>query len=295
MAPGLGGTISGSCLEGTLSNKMSRNWSRGFACAAMALGMSAGFAPAAHAKEFQFTLSGIFNGTSAITDTLDAGSMGANVLTANEAFTMTASFDSSAIAFGIPGFFNAYVPQSITLSVGGTTYSVATISQSALQGFTVAIFETGAFGHVGAGFLANPPADGAGIIGDFLASSPTITLPDLVSANYTAANYFGVGVASGPCPGANSNGACLPLGTPNNVVPIPVDGGLYSLTLGNYSLTNPLYEHVPGIPPSTFNPTPFTATLTAVPEPSTWALLLLGFAGLAVAGSLTRRKADLAA
>jgi PEP-CTERM motif len=261
----------------------------------MALGMSAGLGTCAHSEEFQFTLSGIFNGTSAITDTLDAGPMGANVLTADEAFTMTAEFNSSDVAFGIPGLFNSYTPQSITLSVGGKTYSVATNAQNAAQGFTVAIFETGAFGHVGAGFLANPPADGAGIIGDFLASSPTFTLPNLVSASYTAANYFGVGVASGPCPGASSNGVCQPPGTPNDVVPIPVDGGLYSLTLGNYSLTNPKYEDFPGIPPSTFNPIPFTATLTAVPEPSTWAMLVAGFAGLAAAGTVRRRKADLAA
>ena len=153
-------------------------------------------------------------------------------------------------------------------------------------------------GHVGAGFLANPMDDGAGIIADFLASSPTFTLPNLVSANYTAANYFGVGFGSGPCPSPppDSNGVCVPATDKNTVVPIPLNGGAFELTLGEYSLTNPLYENVPGIPPSTFNDNPFTASLTAVvPEPSTWALLLVGFAGLAAAGSVARRKARLAA
>jgi PEP-CTERM motif len=281
-------------LEGILPI-LSRKLLRGFAPAALAIGLSAALGTCAHSEEFRFTLSGVFNGTPTITDSLTAGA-GPNLLTENDPFTLTATFDSSAVAFGIPFFFNAYVPQSVTLSVGGTDYSVATISQNAVQGFTVAIFETGFMGHVGAGFLANPFDDGAGIIADFLTSSPSFALPNLVSASYTAANYFGVGFGSGPCPSPppDGSGACVPAGDKNTTVPIPLDGGVSELTLGEYSLTNPIYSGVPGIPPSTFNPNLFTATLTAVPEPSTWALLLVGFAGLAAAGSLARRKADLA-
>jgi PEP-CTERM motif len=278
---------------------LNRKLLRGLAPAALAIGLSAALGSGAHAEEFRFTLSGVFNGTPDITDSLNTVSPGGpNLLTANDPFTLTAEFDSSAVVFGIPGFFNAYAPQSITLSVGGTTYSVATNSQNPAQGFTVAIFETGFMNHVGAGFLANPAADGAGIIADFLASSPTFTLPNLVSANYTAANYFGVGFGSGPCPSPppDGSGACVPAGDINTVVPIPLNDGAFELTLGEYSLTNPLYENVPGIPPSTFNDNPFTASLTAVvPEPSTWALLLVGFAGLAAAGGVARRKARLAA
>jgi hypothetical protein len=277
---------------------LSRKLLRGFAPAALAIGLSAALGTCAHSEEFRFTLSGVFNGTPAVTDSLNTVSpAGPNLLVANDPFTLTAEFDSSAVVFGIPGFFNAYAPQSITLSVGGTTYSVATNSQDAVKGFTVAIFETGFMGHVGAGFLANPALDGAGIIADFLTSSPTFTLPNLVSANYTAANYFGVGFGSGPCPSPppDGAGACVPAGDKNTTAPIPLDGGVSELTLGEYSLTNPIYSDVPGIPPSTFNPNLFTATLTAVPEPSTWALLLVGFAGLAAAGSLARRKGELAA
>jgi PEP-CTERM motif len=35
-------------------------------------------------------------------------------------------------------------------------------------------------------------------------------------------------------------------------------------------------------------------SVTAVPEPSTWAMLLVGFAGLGLAGYRQRRKASLA-
>jgi PEP-CTERM motif len=286
--------------EGTLSNKIGRNLSRGIACAAMALGMSAGFAPAAHAERFVFTLSGIFNGTSAITDTLAAGPMGVNLLTANEPFTMTGVFDtaSGSLLPPIPVFngFVDYAATSVTLTVGGVTYNVATYDGSLPgggPGLTVAIFDTtsifGFPGHVAAGFLQNPLADGAGIIGDWIGSTPSFPVSGLTNAEYTTADYFGVGVGSGPCPGPSAGGVCQPPGTPNNVVPIPVEGGL-SLTLGNYDLNNPS-NMIPENP----NPFLFSATLTAVPEPSTWALLLVGFAGLAVAGSLARRKADLAA
>jgi hypothetical protein len=280
-----------------LSNKIGRNLSRGIACAAMALGMSAGFAPAAQAARFVFTLSGIFNGSSTITDTLDAGPMGTNVLTANEPFTMTGLFDTSSGSLlpPIPVFkgFVDYAALSVTLTVGGVTYNLATYDGSMPgggPGLTVAIFDTtsmfGFPGHVGAGFLQNPLADGAGIIGDWTNSTPPFSVSGLSSAQYTTADYFGVGVGSGPCPGASMNGVCS---VPNLVVPIPVEGGL-SLTLGNYELNNPS-NMIPVNP----NPFSFSATLTAVPEPSTWALLLVGFAGLAAAGTVRRRKTDLAA
>ena len=255
--------------------------------ALLALGATA-CAGAAQAGVGVFTLSGVFNGTPAITDTITGPS--APTLTANEAFTLTALFDTSAVVFSIPGF-NAYAPTAITLTVGGQSYSVATYGQSPISGLTVAIFDsTGMFGppgHVGAGFIANPAADGAGIVGDWNASSPSFTLPNLVSADYTTANYFGVGFGSGPCPmpPPGPGGACVPAGDVNTVVPIPLDGGLYSLTLGEYSLNNPS-NMIPENPNSNL----FSAQLT-VPEPSTWAMMILGFAGLCFAGYRGSRKA----
>ena len=286
-------------LEGTLPIIMNGNSSRGFVSAALAIALSS--ASAFPAQADTFTLHGVFNGTTTepltgagtpvITDTLNAVPGGANILTANEPFTLTGIFDPSNVVFHLPPGptgFSAYSPESVTLAVGGTTYSVETFSENATSGFTVAIFD-GTFtpGHVGAGFLANPPMDGAGIISDWLTSSPPFLLPTLVNASYTTANYFGVGFGSGPCPppGFNPDGTCIS-GEPNTVVPIPLNGGLFELTLGTYQLNNPS-NMIPLNPNENF----FSAELT-VPEPSTWAMMVIGFTGLAIVAGLcpARRK-----
>jgi hypothetical protein len=279
--------------------------SRGLAVAAVSVGLSAGLAPAAQALD-TFTLHGVFNGTTTdpttgtgtpvITDTVNAGPGGANILTANEPFTMTGVFDPSNVVFNFFQGFNAYAPLSVTLAVGGVTYSVETYGQDSTTGFTVALFDkTSIFSvepdgsiHVAAGFLQNPPADGAGIIADFTNSNPDFLVTNLVNADYPATNYYGVGFGSGPCPppGPGPGGACI-VGV-NTVVPIPLDNGLYSLTLGNYDLNNPSN----GIPDNP-NGNLFSATLM-VPEPSTWVMMAVGFACLAFGGVRQARNARLA-
>lgn len=272
---------------------------RGLGAAALSVGLSAALAPAAQAGEWEFTLQGVFNGTTSgatpPTDTLNAVPGGANVLTANEPFTLTAVFNSSNIVFNMYPGFNAYGPSSVTLTVGGQVYSVETYGQSSTSGLTVALFDpTYGAGHVAAGFLANPPHDGAGIIGDFTSSTPTLDLSNLAqypSYQWPTSAYFGVGFGSGPCPSGfdPASGACIPSTDMNTVVPIPLDGDQYELTLGTYDLNNPS-NTIPVNP--NFNL--FSASLTSVPEPSTWALLLIGFAGLASAGLRIGRKAPLA-
>jgi hypothetical protein len=284
--------------------------SRGLAVAAVSVGLSAALAPAAQALD-TFTLHGVFNGTTTdpttgtgtpvITDTVNAGPAGANILTANEPFTLTGVFDPSNVVFNFFQGFNAYAPLSVTLAVGGQTYSVETYGQDPTTGFTVALFDkTSIFGggtpgtpgnHVAAGFLQNPPADGAGIIADFTDSNPNFLVTNLVNADYPAGNYFGVGFGSGPCPppGPGPGGVCQPPSAPNAVVPIPLDGGLYSLTLGNYDLNNPSN----GIPDNP-NGKLFSATLM-VPEPSTWVMMAVGFAFLAFGGFRKARNVHLGA
>ena len=284
--------------------------SRGLTVAAISVGLSAGLAPAAQALD-TFTLNGIFNGTTTdpttgtgtpvITDTLNAGPGGANILTANEPFTMTGVFDPSNVVFDVFTGFNAYAPLSITLTVGGASYSVETYGQNSTTGLTVALFDkTSIFGggtpgtpgnHVAAGFLQNPPADGAGIIADFTNSNPNFLVADLVNAEWPTSDYFGVGFGSGPCPppGPLPNGSCQPPGTLNTVVPIPLDGGLHSLTLGTYDLNNPSN----GIPDNP-NGNLFSAAL-ATPEPSTWVMMVAGFACLAIGGFRRARNARIAA
>ena len=203
--------------------------SRGLTVAAVSVGLSAGLAPAAQALD-TFTLHGVFNGTttdpttgtgtSVITDTVNAGPGGANILTANEPFTMTGAFDPSNVVFNFFQGFNAYAPLSVTLAVGGQTYSVQTYGQDSTTGFTVALFDkTSSSAAVlrapraitsAAGFLQNPPPDGAGIIADFTNSNPNFLVTNLVNAEWPTSDYFGVGFGSGPVPspGPGPGGVC---------------------------------------------------------------------------------------
>lgn len=270
--------------------------SRGLAAAAIAVGLSAALAPGAQATEFKLTLSGVFNGTGANpttnpTETLTPTGGGANLLTtANEAFTLTGIFNTSTGSLlppppppGMMGFpsqgFVDYAASSVTLSVGGTSYSVST---SITEGLTVAIFDqTQIFGpgHYAAGFIQNPLPDGAGIVGDFLTASPDYLVTDLVPTTY--GSYFGAGFGSGVCGGGPGSGVDC------ETDKILLDDNLFQLTLGTYDLENP-DNGVPifpvPTPPNFQNDHFFSASLTAVPESSTWVLLLVGFAGLGIAG-----------
>ena len=281
--------------------------SRSLAVAAL-LTSSAALAPAALALD-TFTIRGVFNGTTTdpttgagtpvITDTITGA--GAPTLTDNEKFTLTGVFDPSNVAFNLyPGFY-AYSPLSVTLTIYPTgmssqSFTVQTYSQSHTTGFTVAIFDStyaAGSGHFAAGFLQDPPNDGAGIIGDWLTGDPppSWTVSNLTNYEWTTSSYFGVGFASGRCPNSfdPATGACIPSADENTIVPIPLDGGLYDLTLGVYDLNNP-NNFIPDNP----NDNLFSASLTT-PETSTWAMMFLGFAGLAVAGLLKSRKAGLTA
>jgi len=299
-----------------------KTFSRGLAAVAAVVGLSTALAPAAHAEKFRLTLSGVFNGTTdnpttgmgnpVITETLNAGPGGANILTTpNERFTLTGVFDSSSpnLIAGLPVPLNRgwvdYAPLSVTLTVGVSTYSVATydgsIPVTGGPGLTVAIFGDTTiyspapppFSHFAAGFIQNPVQDGAGIVGDWTDLSPGYTIPNLVTTTYPTSDFYGVGFGNGVCSGGPGSGVgCV-------TTPIPLDGGLYELTLGGYDLNNPLNStddptHGPypnPIDPSYF----FSAQLTAIPEPSTWALLLVGFAGLAAARFRSVRYARLTA
>jgi PEP-CTERM motif len=313
-------------VEGTLRRLLNRNSSRGFASAALVIALSGACAFPAHANIATLTLNGVFNGTTngmgtpVITETITNGTgTGAPTLTANEPFTLTGVFDTSGpnlIAGLMPPFLAAgwvdYAPLSVTLTVGGKTFSVATydpsIPTTGGPGLTVAIFGDNTvfspppppFSHFAAGFIQNPIQDGAGIVGDWTGVSQSYTIPNLVTTTYPASDFYGVGFGSGPCPMGNIGGVCLPLNNPppNAIVPIPLDGGSFFLTLGTYDLNNPANntdDPTHGPYPNPIDSSLFFSAQLTIPEPSTWALMLVGFAGLAIARSRATRKARLTA
>jgi hypothetical protein len=118
--------------------------------------------------------------------------------------------------------------------------------------------------------IANPLADGAGIVGDFVSASPDFIVDALTPTTFT--DYYGVGHGSGPCISSNPP-TCPHLDTPR----VLRDGSnvAWNLTLGNYEEDYPS-AHIPGAMVGARN----TAVITAVPEPATVALMLAGLAGV---------------
>ena len=223
---------------------INRNVSRGVAAAGLAIGLSA--APAAHAELATLTLNGIFNGTAAITDTITNGTgTGAPTLTANEPFTLTGVFNTSSpnLIAGLPFPVNDgwvdFAPLSVTLTVGGITYSVATydgtIPVTGGPGLTVAIFgdnydiltRSSAVQSFRSGIHPEPhrktaPASSA----TGRTCHPGYTIPNLVTTTYPTSDFYGVGFGSGVCTGGPGSGVDC------TTTSIPLDGGALSADLG---------------------------------------------------------------
>jgi hypothetical protein len=238
-------------------------------------------ATAAQAVPYELVYTGTFNSTEALNLQSSASP---TFFAGTTPFTIHALFDDSspnlAPTFGGPfNGFRAYATTSATIDVLGAHYSIDSISTNPLAGITVAIFDQNSFmpGRYGIGLLADPVNDGAGVVGDFVTASPNFVVSALTPTVF--GDYFGVGHGSGVCI-TGSAPACPHLFTPwvlhdsANVA--------WNLTLGNYEEDYPV-AHTPG---ATVGPLNSAAILSAVPEPSTYALMLAGLLGIA---SLRRR------
>ena len=245
----------------------------GIGIALCALGGIAG--PAAQAAPFELIYTGAFDTDEALTP---ASAASPNFFASPTSFTVRALFDTSspnlAPAFGGPfNGFRAYAPTSATITIGGASYSIQTALENPQTGVAVAIFDQNSFtpGRYGIGLFVDPVGDGAGFVGDFGGASPPFTVSSLVPTVFE--EFFGVGHSPGPC----SSGA--PPVCPKIVTPWilrDASGTAYDLTFADY-FADYLTVTAPGARLGPLN----TAQLVAVPEPSSFALVLLALAGLA--------------
>ncbi|WP_375427277.1 PEPxxWA-CTERM sorting domain-containing protein [uncultured Sphingomonas sp.] len=200
------------------------------------------------------------------------GSSGIDLIEADTRFDFTARFDTAGpnlvAALPFPGFV-AYAPTSATISILGQNYRVIGATEDPAYGIGIALFDrSNVFfpGIYGVGFIANPSQDGAGIIGDFASASPGFSVANPTSTVFS--DFAGAGYLAGI-------GCAPPDPRPCTASPIALIGsGGASFGLGLVT-----GERVGGLSHS--------ASLTAVPEPGTWALLMLGFGAV---GAVLRRQ-----
>jgi hypothetical protein len=230
----------------------------------------------AQAAPLKLTYKGYFSGTEALNPQSSASP---NFFDAVTPFTLVARFDTSTPNLAPPSppapppfaGFRAYAPSSMTMDIDGTLFS---LNGTDNPGLSVSIFDNNSFtpGRYAAGFIVDAAADGAGIIGDFKSASPDFTAAELVPTTFT--EFAGVG---------HSSGVCL-VGTPGNceqsaVTPVVLrdsTNAAWNLTLAYYSMD---------YPDQPLN----AARITAVPEPATFGLMLVGL-GLAAFASRARRR-----
>lgn len=218
---------------------------------------------------FQLT----FTGGLTAADALNPAAGPTTYLSEGTPFTFRAVFDDTSANLAPPFFyphFVAYSPISASIDIAGQTYRVTTAAEDPLNGVAVTIFdrETPFFpDRYGIGFIQDVPADGAGIVGDFIAASPDFTASNLVATMFQ--DFQGTGFRPGPpvTPGDFAG--------PAQVRPIPLwinsDQYLLTLHLGEHDYAN-------GAPLN-------TAVITAIPEPATFTLAVAAL-GLMMGGRL---------
>lgn len=232
----------------------------------------------AQAAPFELTYTGTFNSQEALNL---SSAPNPTYFSGPTPFTIHARFDDAspnlAPTFGGPFTgFRAYAPSSATIDIAGTRYSIETILANPSAGVTVAIFDQNSFvpGRYGVGLIADPVNDGAGIVGDFTSASPAFTVAALSPVVFT--DYYGVGHGSGVCVSGT------PPACPHVVTPwVLRDSGnaAWSLSLGNFEEDYPV-AHTPGATVGPLNTAQIVAASVEVPEPPTYAVVLIGLVSL---------------
>ncbi len=235
------------------------------------------FSSPARAVELVLT----YTGTIHAADSLTAAG-GPDLITADSLFTFVARFDTSTpnIVGPLPrpgpgSGFVAYVPSQASFTIGGVNYALTGLGAG--NGPTITIFDASNIfnpGRYGVGLVVNPLADGAGFVGDFLSASPGFSVASLGPTTFQ--NFAGAGYSAGI--------GCGPDAALCTFQPINLISGnqLFSLQFAGL-----LGARDGGI---SYDGGTATATLSAVPEPATWAMMLLGFGGIGIA--VRRRRSS---
>jgi hypothetical protein len=182
-------------------------------------------------------------------------------------FLLSAYFNTSSTnhvgGLPFPGFV-AYSTTSAIMFIGGVPYTVDSFADNPTGGIAVAIFDrTNVFfpGIYGVGFIQDPVADGAGVVGNFSTTLHDFSVDNLVATHFRS--YNGAGFSAGPNFGSTIQPIVLRRG-----------GQAYNLTLGNRE-----EQFAQGAPRH-------GAGLIPIPEPAT---VLLGGTALLALLVLRRR------
>lgn len=201
----------------------------------------------------------------------------------SQSFTFRAVFDDEGIVYraGPPGMplpgFAAYAFQSATLTIGGVSYDVASFMSNPDNGAVLALFDpSNPFnpGFYAGGFINNPLVPSQGLVSRFQSAPAGFSAIDPTVGEYSG--FVGYGAVSGPTFSGGPGSACFADPALCAIRPISLSrgGDQYNLTLASGAF-NAQGQFA------------FSARLSnAVPEPSTWAMMLLGFFG---AGAALRR------
>ena len=235
----------------------------------------------APATATQFVLT--YTGTVHAADSLTSAG-GPDLITSDTPFTFTALFDNATpnIVAPLPrpgpgNGFVAYVPSQADFTIGGIQYALTGLGNGA--GPTIAILDRSNIfnpNRYGIGLIVNPLADGAGFIGDFLSASPDFSVGALSSTTFQ--NFAGAGFSAGI--------GCGPDPALCTFQPLSLTSGGQSYGL---QFAGTLGAVDGGV---SYNGGTATASLRAVPEPATWAMMLVGFG--AVGYRMRRRTRVLA-
>lgn len=225
-----------------------------------------------------FELNGQFRGADTLTPL-----GGTSTSLTGQSFTFRAVFDENGTVYraGPPGAplpgFAAYAFQNATLTIGGLTYDLASFANDPTGGAVLALFDpTNPFnpGFYAGGFINHPLIPSQGLMSRFQTAPAGFRAIDPTEGSY--GGFQGFGTVSGRTTNGAPGSVCFtnPALCPVQPFSLSRGGDRFSLALASGAYDSQ----------GRFT---FSASITsAVPEPSTWAMMLLGFFG---AGAALRR------